>query len=225
MFAPTNLQRQLEVSSGKKIQLKINNNRSTMLSVRWESDCTKVSLHKMFLQAPPNIMDDLACYLRSKNSTMSPHIKLFIDDNLRKLDYSHLVNEEKLSTQGSVYNLQHIFNEINNQYFKGKLPLRITWYGKPQQRNRTRVTFGLYCDPLKLVKINRILDNSVVPEYVIWYVVYHEMLHYVIPSYRDSNGLNRIHSKEFKEMEKKFRYYHLAQRWIKENHNRLFRKG
>ena len=59
----------LEKGSEAKVQLKINNNRSTMLSVRWEPDCTKVSLHQMFLNAPTNIMQDLACYVRQEQET------------------------------------------------------------------------------------------------------------------------------------------------------------
>ena len=38
-------QERLENSVGSKLRLKINDNRSTMLSVKWDPDCTKVSLH------------------------------------------------------------------------------------------------------------------------------------------------------------------------------------
>lgn len=214
---------QLESKSKKKIQLKINDNRSTMLSVRWEPDCTRVSLHRMFLEAPRNIMEELACYIRKEKSQMPSTIKGFIDDNLKTLDYSNRINKAKLCSQGSVYNLQNIYDILNGEYFKSNLPLNITWYGQYNQRSRSRVTFGLYHDPLKLIKVHRLLDSPAVPDYVVSYVVYHEMLHYVCPAYRDDNGMQRIHNKEFKVKEKEFRHYGLALQWIKDHQGHLFR--
>lgn len=215
------LQKTLESIHGKKVQLKINDNCSTMLSVRWQSDCTKVSLHRMFLQAPQNIMDALACYISKKDPAVSPQLKIFIEDNLRTLDYSNRLEPNRLCNQGSVYNLKAIFNNLIQEYFTAPLPLRITWFGDPNQRNRTCVTFGLYQDSLKLIKIHRMLDAPSVPDYLVSYVVYHEMLHYICPSKNDGR-VQRIHSKEFKELEMRFRYYDLAQRWIKEHQNQFF---
>ncbi len=104
---------------------------------------------------------------------------------------------------------------------KKNLNLTITWFGKPGLRNRSRVTFGLYHDPLKLIKIHRLLDSPSFPEYLVSYVIYHEMLHCVCPAYVDEKGVNRIHSKEFKEKETEFCHYELAQEWIRE-HQELF---
>jgi hypothetical protein len=218
----TTLQKQLESSSGLKLKLKINDNRSTMLSVKWEPDCTKVSLHRIFLQAPQNVMDALACYLRRKDKSIAASVKAFIEDNLKTLDYSHQIDHSKLYCQGNVYNLREIYDELNIEYFDNKLNLYITWFGKPNQRCRSRVTFGLYHDPLKLIKINRMLDSPSFPDYIVSYVVYHEMVHHVCPGYFDANGQHHIHSKEFKEREVLFRYHDIAQHWIKENQANFF---
>lgn len=223
MFMHFDLQNELERHSGKKVQLKINDNRSTMLSVRWESNCTKVSLHRMFLGAPQNIMQALACYVSREDKVISHKIKSFIEENVKKLDYSHLVDPKFLNTKGKNYDLQLIYNDVSLQYFSRFLPLQITWFGRADQKNRSRVTFGLYHDPLKLIKIHRLLDNHFIPDYLVSYVVYHEMLHYVCPSYRDRNGIHRIHNKEFKKRESEFEYYDLAQQWIKDHHVHLFK--
>lgn len=216
------LQEQLESSAGRKLKVKINDNRSTMLSVKWEPDCTKVSLHRIFLQAPQNVMDDLACYLRQEDKSIAPTVKAFIEDNLKNLDYSHLIDRKKLYSQGHVYNLQKVYDDLNKEYFENKLNLNITWFGKPLQRGRSRVTFGLFYDPLKLIKVNRLLDSPSFPDYFVSYVVYHEMVHYVCPAYFDAKGQHHIHTKEFKEREAKFRYFGLAQNWIKENQASFF---
>jgi len=124
------LKQQLEYSSGLKLQLKINDNRSTMLSVKWEPDCTKVSLHRIFLEAPKNVMEDLACYLRRKDRIIASTVKAFIEDHLPDLDYSHQLDLSKLYFQGNAYNLQKIFNQLNAEYFRNQLSLLITWFGR-----------------------------------------------------------------------------------------------
>lgn len=216
------IQKQLEDRSGIKLKLKINDNRSTMLSVKWEPDGAKVSLHRIFLDAPTNVMDALACYLRRQDRIIAPSVKAFIEDRLKRLDYSHLVDTSKLYSQGNVYNLQQIYDDLNKEYFNNALDLRITWFGRPNRRCRSRVTFGLYHDPLRLIKINRMLDSPSFPDYLVAYVVYHEMVHHVFPSYVDENGHHHVHTKEFKAREAKFKYFDLALDWIKRNQSNFF---
>ncbi|MFQ5729069.1 MAG: SprT-like domain-containing protein [Waddliaceae bacterium] len=218
----SSFQKQLENDLKKSVKLIINNNRSTMLSVKWEPNCTKVSMHRFFLSAPENVMDALVCYIKQEDRSIAPSLKSFIAENIQKLDYSHCVNRMNLDAQGETYNLKSFMNDLNKEYFDDKLNLNITWFGKKSQCNRSQVTFGMYYDSLKLIKINRLLDNPTIPEHFVTYVVYHEMLHHACPSYCDENGRNHIHNKEFKMWEMKFRDFHKAQEWIKENREKLF---
>lgn len=214
--------KQLEMSTGMKLNLKINDNRSTMLRVRWEANCTKVSLHRMFLKAPKNIMDELACYLNREHKKLTPAIKAYIEDHVQKLDYSHELDLSLLETKGRVYDLAKMYRAINREYFDGNLQLHITWYGEKWKRGRTRITFGLYNDPLRLIKIHRLLDDKAIPAFVVAYVIYHEILHHVCPPHVDKNGLKHIHSKAFKIREREFEFFLQAQQWIKENQKALF---
>lgn len=218
-------QKELENSAGMKLQLRINDNRSTMLSVKWEPDFAKVSLHRMFLLAPQNVMQALACYLNGEHKNIAPSIKAYIEDNLHKLDYSHELDLTKLETRGKFHNLQLIYAKLNREYFNQSLDLHITWFGKSKKKARNQIIFGLYHDPLKLIKINRLMDQKHFPDYLIAYVVYHEMLHFVCPAYVDANGQKHIHSKEFKEREQKFQFYHLAKQWIRNNQSFLFKSS
>ena len=202
--------------------MRINDNRSTMLSVRWEPDYTRVSLHRMFLQAPSNVMEALACYLRGEEKSLAPTIKKFIEESVQKLDYSHHVDRQQLYSSGKIYNLQEIYDEINEVYFNSRLRLLITWFEQPRSKNRSKVTLGLYQDTLKLIKINRILDSTDIPYYLIGFVMYHEMLHAICPPYVDDSGTNHIHNKEFKRLEARFRHYRQAKSWLKENCMTLF---
>jgi hypothetical protein len=218
----TTFQERLENSTGTKLVLKINNNRSTMLSVKWEPDFTKVSLHRMFLRAPKNVMQELACYLKREHDTLAPNIKAYIEDNLQKLDYSYQLNLKKLDTKGRVYDLQQIYDDLNREYCNGELNLYITWFGNARRSSSNRITFGLFHDPLRLIKINRLLDSEHFPPYFVAYIIYHEMLHYVCPTYVDSKGIKQIHSKAFRAREKQFSHYLAAQQWIQANQEHLF---
>ncbi len=88
-----------------------------MLSVKWEPDCTRISLHRMFLEAPQNVMDSLACYLRREVPSVQLPVKKFIEENLRRMDYSHKLDATKLYSLGNHYNLEEIYHNINSEYF------------------------------------------------------------------------------------------------------------
>lgn len=217
------LQREIEQASKKKVKLKINDNRSTMLSVKWEPDCTKVSMHRLFLEAPKNIMDALTCHIGHKNSNVAPSVKAYIEDKLKNLDYSDTLDKEKLVTKGTYYDLLELYNAIEDEYFpEEELNLNITWFGSKQMKRRSRLTFGLYHQPLRLVKINKMMDSERFPPFFVEYVIFHEMLHHLCPSYYDGSGKLSVHTREFKAREKEFKYYGEAKKWLKANTLKLF---
>lgn len=231
MFAYTTFKREMtlqtfqskiEESVNKKVELRVNDNCSTMLSVRWDHECTKVSMHRMFLEAPKNIMDALACHIEEENSSLCPTVREYIDVKLRTLDYSHKIDNSKLSTKGVVYDLQSLYDEINEEYFDSKLLLKITWYGKVMKRRRSEVTFGLYQEALKLIKIHRMIDSEFFPSYFVRFVIYHEMLHHHCPPYYDETGRHRIHTEEFKRRESAFKEVEQARSWMEDNYDNFF---
>ena len=212
----------LQMQMGKNLKLSINNNRSTMLSVKWEPHQTKVSIHKMFLDAPDSIKTALALYLTRQHKVISPSIKAYIEGNLAHVNHSHLVKEQKLDLQGKHFQLQKIYDTLNTCYFNNELQLRITWFGHPIARSRRRLSLGLYYNFLKLIKIHRLLDDPIIPEYVIEYVIYHEMLHAVCPPYIDERGFNRAHGSNFKRRESQFIHYGKAKAWLKAHQKNFF---
>lgn len=120
-------------------------------------------------------------------------------------------------TQGSTYDLLEIYDDINEEYFRSRLSLNITWFGCKYRIARTSRTLGLYDRRDKLVKIHRLLDDRRFPDYFVSFIVYHEMLHHVCPPKRGKNGRRDIHHREFKKREKEYEHYHRALKWEKEN--------
>ena len=213
----------LQETTGRPLKVKINDNRSTMLSVRWATDHTRVSVHRMFLTAPGNVMDALACYIRGDDKQLAPSIRAYIEESLQALDYSHTLDQTRLRSAGVVYDVKEVYDKLNAEYFEGELNLSITWFGAQQQRSRRRLTFGLYDEPLKLIKIHRILDHEDIPLCVLEYVIFHEVCHHVCPPYVDENGINRVHHSAFKARERLYSRYDEAQCWIKKHREDMFR--
>lgn len=213
----------LAASVTKKLHVRFNNNRSTMLSVSSDRNQIRLSLHRMFLNAPPHVREALKKYLRGgrHNDGSQVAIRAFVEENLRKLDYSHVVDNKDLCSKGDAYDLQEIYDRLNAKYFQGAVRLRITWYGQVRKRRRN-LTFGLYDHPLKLIKVHRQLDNPDVPLYVVEFVVYHEMSHHMQPTRLDGKGVLRVHHRDFKALEKRFDEYAVAEQWIRGNKEGLF---
>jgi hypothetical protein len=127
-----------------------------------------------------------------------------------------------LRTEGQHYNLQEVYNRVNQQYFEGKVDLQITWFGPKKSRYQRRVILGCYHRDKRLVKINRILDQSDIPDYYISFIVYHEMLHHVAPPIIQRFRKRQIHHPEFKALEKKFQDYALVKEFRKASKSRWF---
>jgi predicted metal-dependent hydrolase len=122
--------------------------------------------------------------------------------------------------QGNFYNLQEIFDRINEKYFEKRIDLAITWFGSPDREAKRRRLLGSYNQKKRLIKIHRLLDNDRFPSYFVSYVIYHEMLHHECPP--KARGKRRIHHKTFKEREKLFEEYALAKRWERANRKEFF---
>ena len=117
-----------------------------------------------------------------------------------------------INPNGKHYNLTDIFNSLNSEYFNNSLSVLITWGKRSPRYAVKRRTLGNYQKKTNIIRINPILDSRKVPRYVIEFIVYHEMLHAVIDTVL-KNGRRRIHSKEFKSRERKYRNYHKAIEW------------
>ncbi|HKF53626.1 MAG TPA: hypothetical protein VKB26_15025 [Candidatus Acidoferrales bacterium] len=112
--------------------------------------------------------------------------------------------------QGQRFDLTRMFDELNGAYFRGELPKpKIGW-----STRRWRSQLGIFDPALDQIAINVALDRPNVPEYVVAYVLYHEMLHRKHPI-KVARCRLEAHSREFRVEEKKFRDYRRAMKFLK----------
>jgi len=114
------------------------------------------------------------------------------------------------------HDLKAIYDQVNEEYFEGKVVIPITWFGSCIKRPKVRFKFGSYNLRTNVVKVHRMLDHPSVPYYCVAFILYHEMLHHVLPPLRFKRGKRRIHHAAFVLREKEFREYALAQNFLKE---------
>jgi hypothetical protein len=72
--------------------------------------------------------------------------------------------------------------------------------------------FGAYLPEIQTIRIHPALDQVFVPRYFVEFIVYHELLHHVIPPVR-RNGRYEIHSPVFRRREREFPAYAEALAW------------
>lgn len=111
--------------------------------------------------------------------------------------------------QGKYYNLDRLFHTVNREYFGGKMVKpRLSW-----NRSFTRRKFGHYERGRDRVVLSISLDSDRVPQYVVEFVLYHELLH----KHHEGkwvNGRLNVHTPEFRQDEQKFRKYKEADQWL-----------
>jgi hypothetical protein len=117
-----------------------------------------------------------------------------------------------MQTRRHHFDLEAVYHELNQTYFANRIHARITWSRRPPQRPRQSIRFGAYYAQDRLIRIHPLLDQDFVPRYVIENVVFHEMLHQLIPR-RRVNGRWSVHPPEFRQQERHFPYYQQAEQW------------
>lgn len=112
--------------------------------------------------------------------------------------------------RGKCYNLDELFDKVNCEYFASSLVKpRLIW----NQINTYR-KFGHYEPARDRVMIALTLDDARIPEFVVRFVLYHELLH---KSHGATwvNGRRMVHTPEFRRDERKFKLYKEAEEWLK----------
>jgi len=202
----------LEKITGKSISLTLTDNSTSMLSIRTKGNSVSVRMHWMFLDAPDEVINEIAGFIKTRKGR-THLISKFISENRtclkkRKRNFRQL----SIHVQGRFHNLREIFDDLNAEYFGGRITASISWGKRNARRAVSRRTLGSYCVHTGNIRINPVLDRRNVPCYFIRYIVYHEMLHSALKEER-KNGRRSLHTSEFRKKERLFKDYEKAVSW------------
>ncbi|QDL08826.1 M48 family peptidase [Brasilonema octagenarum UFV-E1] len=172
-----------------------------------------IILSEGFINASDEILEalvKLALFGKCQHSTR------LIRNYAESEEYSYVLTELDVITEvvvenakGNYYDLNELFHKVNHEYFASSLiKPRLIW-----GRINTYRKFGHYESARDKVMIALTLDNASIPEFVVEFVLYHELLH----KYHGAtwiNGRRMVHTTEFRRDERKFKLYKEAEEWL-----------
>jgi hypothetical protein len=217
------LERRLSVAASAPVVLSITDNRHSMIRHARRDGVLRVRLHHMFLGSPPGVQEALVSYLVRADRAASNLVGQFITANLTRIKPRRRAAIQ-LVTRGKHHDLLEIFKSLNETYFGGSVDALVTWgrSGRRQVQPRKSIKLGSYNAVERLIAIHPGLDKPWVPRYFVAFVLYHEMIHHVVPASRGSSRAC-LHSPQFRERERAFRFYERALTWERTHIGRLLR--
>lgn len=205
------------------ISLTWTDNRISMISViRRPMTGYQLRLHHMFQVAPETVWHALVDYLQNQSRASKHVLQTYIHHQQSLIRDSPAPRRSvpTLHTQGRYVDLSTIYQHLNREYFNDRVQAGITWMRTSLQRKRTSIRFGVYDRQQNLIRIHRCLDQLFVPHYFVESVVFHEMLHQLIPAVR-TRGRWCNHPPAFQQAERQYPHYDKARRWVRGNLYRL----
>jgi hypothetical protein len=130
----------------------------------------------------------------------------------------------EFSSEGRWFDLRAIFEKLNARYFRNRLRgYTIAWGRRRRERPKSYIVFGSIQEEDRFIRIHPLLDRQFVPHWYVEYVIFHEMLHAVVPDRYDRAGRRIVHHEGFLEKERRYRNYRRSVEWERENLGRFLR--
>jgi hypothetical protein len=223
------LQRALNRLTGGRVStLMLTDNRRTILSVKpgRPGDRTQLALriHRSFVGAAPEVLKAVATFLESKKgSDRAREALAVIRLHFGSQRLERRQRRPALRSEGVLYDLSEIRDDLNQRYFGGRLSVDVTWgrssggvAHRCHRRQTSSLQLGSYSYEDRLIRLHGVLDQPGIPRYVIEAVVFHELLHADMPPVVH-NGRRYFHTPEFRRREREYRQLDKADRWIQEH--------
>ena len=203
----------------ERVRLTVHDNRSTMVSFRRGGGEIHYRVHHMFLGAPDDVVSALAGFAATRRGAAARRRQAG-----GRIDAYVRVHRERIAAprhmqlqpRGRAHDLQSILDRLNAQHFAGAVDARIGWGPVRMGRRRRTVKTGVYVQDARIIRIHPTLDRKEVPEYYVAAVVFHEMLHQVVPAV-EVNGRRVVHGREFRRHERAYPDHARAKAWEEEN--------
>jgi hypothetical protein len=202
---------------GEPVRLRVHDNRSTMVSWRRDRGFMHFRVHHMFLDAPAEVVEALASFGKPGPAARRRAAGRRIDAYVRR--HRARIGEGRplrLEPRGRFHDLAALLEQENAAWFEGQVRARIGW-GSPRGTGRRRsIKTGVYLHDQRVIRIHPALDRPEVPAYYVRAVVFHEMLHQVVPVV-ERPGRRVVHPAEFRRRERAHPDYDRARAWEEQN--------
>jgi len=202
-------------------------NRSTIVSQRTREGRLQLRLHRIFRLADDEVLGSLARFVGTGDRAASRRLDRFIaahGDEIRRR--AAPPRRPGAAREPAAPELESVLGDVVDRYFGGELDVRIHWARPARRRSasarRRSRALATYCFEDSTIRVNPVLSAPAVPRFVLEWIVFHELLHHVLPVER-AGARKRYHTEAFRAFERGFERYEEARRWEKENLEWLLR--
>jgi hypothetical protein len=200
-----------------------NENRHTMISYKNARGRLVVRLHRMFRHAESIELHALVRFITGRDPAASRVLDRFIKSHREEIAGATTRRRADRTSAGTVHDLALVLERVRDLYFGGIGDVTICWgaarvkASRRRRRTRTRSrALATYSFEDRTIRVAKVLDSERVPDFVLDWIVYHEMLHHVLPC-EAGDGRRRFHTRRFRALERGFERYGEAQAWEKAN--------
>jgi hypothetical protein len=190
-----------------------------VITIRRRQESFFVRFSDLLRRAPQSVLEGAAALLlarvyrrRTPRTLVKAYLEYARSDRTRTRISSMRRNRVRLehtAPQGRHYDLASLFDRLNQKYFENLLECpHIGWSTRGWRRQ-----FGCYDPGPNQILLNRRMDKPGVPQFVVEYVLYHEMLHVKHPTRRSGCSLVS-HSPEFRAEERRFEQFDPARKFL-----------
>jgi len=181
-------------------------------------------MHRFFHAAPEEIRESMAKWITAGRRARKACALLddWIDARIKELPR----RRPTLRTRGVVHDLEALADSLFAKEFlldfEGREKPVVTWGSRKKSRARRTLMLGSYHAHDRVVRIHPVLDQPSVPAWYVRFILFHEILHAIIPS------SHVHHTPAFKKREHSHADYGRARAWERRHIERLIklaRKG
>ncbi|MEJ5368627.1 MAG: M48 family peptidase [Bryobacteraceae bacterium] len=193
---------------------------ATMGKLRLVEGVLELRLSELMASAPATVREALAWILLSRLFRRPPpahwvrHYRQYLNRKDVRRDHQALraARSRKYISgpQGRCYNLDVLFDELRDRYFGPLFPKPLLgWSRRP-----SRTLLGHYDHVHNAIVLSSWLDRPEVPQMVVEYVLFHEMLHMKHPVEHHRHR-RCVHTAAFRAEEKRFEQLAEAKAWLR----------
>jgi hypothetical protein len=206
------------------VRIEVHDNRSTMVSYRRAGEGLAIRIHRMFVPPPRELAETLAAFVSGRGRRRAEAGR-WLDRYIR--DHRQVIREPRPTpsppSRGRIRDLKSIFDALNQRYFGGAVQAEIGWSRASSKRRRRSIKMGVYLHDHRHIRIHPALDRPEVPDYLVEFVVYHEMCHQICPPEPGAGRRKRVHTRAFLERERLHPEREKALSWEKKHLKLLLR--
>jgi hypothetical protein len=176
-------------------------------------------LHDCFLKAPLDVLRALVGFMGAVPGHDSSLIRDFAEAHMAAGLSAGARPAPRLRSRGRIHDLHALLEGIRTGYFPGDsvADVRITYgQGSTSLTRRRSIHYGSYHYVSRTITIHPLLDSREVPEWFVSFVIYHELIHAILPEPSRTGGRRRIHDAEFLRLERAHPDYARAQAFARE---------